>query len=135
MDYNNKQIVYFDGVCNLCQGTVQFLLKRNRKKNLLFASLQSQAGQEMLTHFGLPMENFTSFVFVENGTIHTRSTGALRVCRYLRRGWPLLYGFIIVPPFIRNGVYNWVAKNRYRWFGKKEICWVPTPDLKQRFLD
>jgi predicted DCC family thiol-disulfide oxidoreductase YuxK len=134
-DFSNKQIVYFDGVCNLCEGTVQFLLKRNKKKNLLFASLQSQSGQEMLAHFGLPQNNFNSFVFVENGKLHLRSTGALRVTRYLRNGWPLLYGFIIVPPFIRNGVYNWVAKNRYKWYGEKNECWVPTPELKQRFLD
>jgi predicted DCC family thiol-disulfide oxidoreductase YuxK len=134
--YDDSQIVFFDGVCNLCEGTVQFLLKRNKKKNLMFASLQSNSGQQMLNHFNLPLNNFNSFVFVENGKLYQRSTGALRVTRYLGGLWPLLYYmFIIVPPFIRNAVYNLVARNRYKWFGEKNECWLPTPDLKKRFLD
>jgi predicted DCC family thiol-disulfide oxidoreductase YuxK len=129
------QIVYFDGVCNLCEGTVQFLLKKNKKKNLLFASLQSDPGQKMLRQFELPLNNFNSFVFVENGKLYQRSTGALRVTRHLQGLWPMLYAFIIVPPFIRNAVYDYVARNRYKWYGKKNECWLPTPEIKKRFLD
>jgi predicted DCC family thiol-disulfide oxidoreductase YuxK len=129
------QIVYFDGVCNLCEGTVQFLLRRNKKKNLLFASLQSNAGQKMLSQFGLPLNNFNSFVFVENGKLYQRSTGALRVTKYLSGMWPMLYAFIIIPSFIRSAVYDYIARNRYKWYGQKNECWVPTPELKQRFLD
>ncbi len=134
IDYLNKQIVFFDGVCNLCTGTVQFVLKRNTKKNILFASLQSATGQAFLAEYNLPAENFASFLFVENGKLYKQSTGALRMTRYLRGLWPILYGFVIIPPFIRNGIYNWIAKNRYRWFGKEETCWLPTPELKSRFL-
>jgi predicted DCC family thiol-disulfide oxidoreductase YuxK len=133
-DYSDKQIVFFDGVCNLCTGAVQFVLKRNKKKNILFASLQSNAGQQLLAQYNLPMENFSSFLFLENGKLYKQSTGALRMLTHLYWPWPILYGFIIVPPFIRNGVYNWIASNRYKWFGKQEACWLPTPELKARFL-
>jgi predicted DCC family thiol-disulfide oxidoreductase YuxK len=134
-DTNNQKILYFDGICNLCAGAVQFVLKRNKKQNIFFASLQSKAGQEMLAHFGLPQTDFNSLVFVENGKMYQQSTGALCVARHLNAAWSLLFGLIIIPPFIRNAVYNWVAKNRYKWFGKKNECWLPTPDLKKRFLD
>ncbi len=134
-DSDNRKIVYFDGVCNLCESSVQFIIKRNTTKNLFFASLQSQTGQEMLKKFNLPIANFGSFVFLENGKIYTQSTGALRVTKYLNGAWPTLYSFLIVPPFIRNAVYNFISKNRYKWFGSKTECWLPTPDLKSRFLE
>jgi predicted DCC family thiol-disulfide oxidoreductase YuxK len=135
MLYGESQIIFFDGVCNLCEGTVQFLLKRNKKKNLLFASLQSNSGQQMLKHFNLPLNNFNSFVFIENGKLYQRSAGALRVTKYLSGLWPLLYAFLIVPPFIRNAVYDFVARNRYKWYGQKNECWLPTPELQKRFLE
>jgi predicted DCC family thiol-disulfide oxidoreductase YuxK len=135
MLYRESQIIFFDGVCNLCEGTVQFLLKRNKKKNLLFASLQSNSGQQMLKHFNLPLNNFNSFVFIENGKLYQRSAGALRVTKYLSGLWPLLYAFLIVPPFIRNAVYDFVARNRYKWYGQKNECWLPTPELQKRFLE
>jgi predicted DCC family thiol-disulfide oxidoreductase YuxK len=135
MLYGESQIIFFDGVCNLCEGTVQFLLKRNKKKNLLFASLQSNSGQQMLKHFNLPLNNFNSFVFIENGKLYQRSAGALRVTKYLSGLWPLLYAFLIVPPFIRNAVYDFVARNRYKWYGQKNECWLPTLELKKRFLE
>ncbi len=134
-DFNNQKILYFDGVCNLCAGAVQFVLKRNKKRNILFASLQGEAGQAMLKQFGLSQTQFNSLVFVEDGKMYQQSTGALRLTRHLGAAWPLLMAFLIVPAFIRNAVYNWVAKNRYKWFGKKNECWLPTPDLKKRFLD
>lgn len=132
--HDAKAIVLFDGVCNLCDNTVQFILKRDKKGYFQFASLQSEAGQELLKKYDLPTDDFDSFVLLENGKLYQRSTGALRVCRRLGAAWPLLYTFIIVPAFIRNAIYNWVARNRYRWFGKKDACMMPKPEWKERFL-
>jgi predicted DCC family thiol-disulfide oxidoreductase YuxK len=128
-------IVLFDGVCNLCNRSVQFLLKRDRRKQFLFASLQGKTGQEILKKFSLPANDFNSFILIEGDELYTRSTAVLRILRKLGGAWALLYVFIIIPPFIRNPVYNFIARNRYKWFGKKEECWVPTPELKQRFLE
>ncbi len=134
IDYNNKKILYFDGVCNLCQNSVQFVLKRNTKNDIYFASLQSEAGQAMLQHFNLPLNQFNSFIYIENEKFYNRSTAFLTLTKSLKNAWPLLYSFIIVPKFIRDGVYNIIAKNRYRWFGKTEQCWLPKPQWKERFL-
>jgi predicted DCC family thiol-disulfide oxidoreductase YuxK len=131
----NKKIVLFDGVCNLCSNSVQFILKRDKKNQFLFGSLQGKAGQEYLAKFNLPANTFNSFMLVEGDTLYTRSAAALRMLKYLGGGWPLLYAFIIIPKFIRDGVYNLVAKNRYKWFGKKEACWIPAPALKAKFLE
>ena len=131
----NKKIVLFDGVCNLCSSSVQFILKKDKKNQFLFGSLQGKAGQEYLAKFNLPADEFNSFILVEDDILYSRSTAALRILRYLGSGWPLLYAFIIVPKFIRDGTYNWIAKNRYKWFGKKNECWLPTKELKKMFLD
>jgi predicted DCC family thiol-disulfide oxidoreductase YuxK len=131
----NKKIVLFDGVCNLCSSSVQFILKRDKKNQFLFGSLQGTTGQAYLKKFNLPADTFNSFMLVERDTLYTRSTGALRMLKYLGGVWPLLYVFIIVPKFIRDTVYNFIAGNRYKWFGRKEACWLPTPDLKSRFLE
>jgi predicted DCC family thiol-disulfide oxidoreductase YuxK len=134
MNFDDKQIIFFDGVCNLCTGMVQFVLRRDKRKQLLFASLQSPSGQAMLQHFGLPQNNFNSFIFVKNGKLFQKSSGALHICRLLSGAWPIGYGFIIVPRFIRDWVYDRVAQNRYRWFGQQKECWLPTPELQARFL-
>lgn len=131
----NKKIVLFDGVCNLCSSSVQFILKKDKKDQFLFGSLQGEAGQQYLKQFNLPADAFNSFMLVESETLYTRSTAALRMLKYLGGGWSLLYGLIIIPKFIRDGVYNLIAKNRYKWFGKKDACWIPTPALKAKFLD
>lgn len=129
-----EKIILFDGVCNLCNNSVQFVIKRDKKKQFRFASLQSDFGQQVLQQQGLDRNSFKSFLLIDDGRIYTRSEAALRVTRYLSGLWPALYGFIIVPAFIRNGVYDWVSKNRYQWFGKKEACWLPTPALQERFI-
>ena len=129
-----QSIYLFDGVCNLCNSAVQFIIKHDKKKQFRFASLQSDFGQQTLIANNLPNVEFTSFILLENGKLFTESTAALRIAKKLDAAWPLLYAFIIVPPFIRNAVYKWIAKNRYKWFGKQETCWVPTPDLKARFI-
>ena len=130
-----QPVILFDGVCNLCSGAVQFIIKHDKKNQFQFASLQSGFGQKILSENNLSTTDLSSFILLEDGRIYTKSSGALRVVKKLNAAWPLLYGFIIVPPFIRNAIYNWVAGNRYKWFGKKEACWLPTPDLKARFIN
>jgi len=129
-----QPMILFDGVCNFCNNAVNFTLKRNKKENIRFAPLQSEAGQQLLHQYNLPADDMESFVFIENGKAYKQSTAALKVCRHLRGLWPLCFGFIIVPKFIRDGLYNLVAKNRYRWFGKKDSCMIPTPEIKARFI-
>jgi predicted DCC family thiol-disulfide oxidoreductase YuxK len=129
-----QPVVIFDGVCNLCSSVVQFVIKHDKKNTLMFASLQSNYGQQILKNNNLPADSFNSFLFLENGKLYTKSTGALRLAKHLKGAWPLLYGFIIVPTFIRDAVYAFVAKNRYKWFGKQEACWLPTPNLKAKFI-
>jgi predicted DCC family thiol-disulfide oxidoreductase YuxK len=131
----NKKIVLFDGVCNLCSGSVQFILKRDKKNQFLFGSLQGKFGQEILKKYSLPADNFNSFMLLEGDQLYTRSSGALRMLKHLGGAWGLLYAFIIIPPFIRDAVYHFIAKNRYRWFGKKEECWLPGGEWKDRFLE
>lgn len=127
-------IILFDGICNLCNGTVQFIIKRDKKNLFRFASLQGDFGQETLKRLGMPVTNPHSFVLMEGDKIYTHSTGALRVLKHLGPFWSILYIFILVPRFIRDGVYNFIARNRYNWFGKKETCYLPTPNLKDKFL-
>jgi predicted DCC family thiol-disulfide oxidoreductase YuxK len=132
---SKKYIILFDGVCNLCNGAVQFVIKHDKKNKFLFGSLQGAVGQHHLRLFNLPTAELTSFVLVEDNIAYTRSTGALRALKHLGGGWQLLYAFIIVPRFIRDAVYTFIAKNRYKWFGKQDTCMVPTPELRERFLD
>jgi len=128
-------LILFDGVCNFCNGAVQFVLKRDRKKQIRFAPMQSENAKALLDQYGLPVNEFSSFVFIENGKAYTRSTAALRVCRYLRPLWPLCYGAVIIPAFIRNGIYDWIARHRYKWFGVRNECMIPTPEVRSRFLN
>jgi predicted DCC family thiol-disulfide oxidoreductase YuxK len=127
-------VILFDGVCNLCSSSVQFILKRDKEKKFLFASLQSDYGQKVLQQFNLPIDNFNSFILYQDGKIFTKSTGALKMFSQLN-GWGWVKIFWIVPKFIRDAVYSLIANNRYKWFGKKNECWLPTPELKARFLD
>ncbi len=127
-------IILFDGVCNLCSGAVRFVIKRDKKNYFKFASLQSEAGKQILRENNLPEDASDSFLFVENKKVFDRSTAALTVVKHLKSLWPLLYGFIIIPRFIRDWIYNFIARNRYRWFGKMDECMLPTPELQARFL-
>jgi predicted DCC family thiol-disulfide oxidoreductase YuxK len=130
----SSPVIYFDGVCNLCTGTVQFVLKRDKKNIFRFASLQGGSGEKMLSEHNLPTHHFKSFIIEEDGKIYTRSTAALRVFKFLGGPWSVLYALIIVPPFIRDGIYNFISEHRYKWFGKKETCWLPKPEWENRFL-
>ena len=129
-----KSIILFDGVCNLCNGFVQFAIKRNRKKNLHFSSLQSEFSQITLKKFGFKSDYIESLVFYKNGKIYTKSGAALRIAKELDGLWPLTYSLMIIPYPIRDFVYNIIAKNRYKWFGKKDQCMVPSKDLQSRFV-
>lgn len=128
-------IILFDGVCNLCNWSVQFVIKHDPEKKFRFASLQSDFAKKLLTGYSMETKEMNSFILVENGKIYARSTGALRVLKQLR-GWSVLfYCFILVPRFLRDGIYNFIAKTRYRRFGKRDECMVPTPELRSRFLN
>lgn len=131
----NETILLFDGVCNLCSGSVQFVLKRNEKANVKFASLQSEFGKKLIEQSDLPKDYFGSLVLFKNGKTLAKSDAALQLTKDLSGLWKLAVVFRIVPKFIRDAVYDWIARNRYKWFGKKEVCWVPNPKWQHRFLD
>lgn len=131
---NSNPIILFDGVCNFCNSSVNFVIERDKKSVIKFAALQSEAGQLLLQQFSLPTGEFNSFILIEAGKVYTASTAALKVSKYLAKLWPMLYGFIIVPKFLRDGIYKWIAKNRYKWFGKKDQCMIPSPEVHDRFL-
>ena len=128
-----KPIIFFDGVCNLCNSSVQFVIKKDKENKFRFASLQSEAGQEILQQFNLSQNDFNSFILLEDGKLYTRSTAALRVLSQLK-GWKWSRVFNWVPRFLRDGVYNVIARNRYKWFGKRDSCMLPTENLVSRFL-
>ncbi|HEX2190955.1 MAG TPA: thiol-disulfide oxidoreductase DCC family protein [Longimicrobiaceae bacterium] len=131
----DPSVVLFDGVCNLCNASVQFILRRDPAGRFRFASLQSDAGRELLLRHGLDPDDLFSVVLVEGGRAYTRSDAALRVARGLGGGWRLLAALHVVPRPVRDGVYGLVAARRYRWFGKRDACMLPTPDLRERFLE
>lgn len=128
-------IVLFDGVCNLCNRSVQFLIDHDSRGRIRFASLQSPVGQQLLERFGLDRNKFRSLVLIEGDRHFLRSTAALRLTRYLDGLWRFGYFFLLVPAFLRDLCYDLVASNRYRWFGQSEACRLITPELRQRFLD
>ncbi len=128
-------IILFDGVCNLCNSAVIFVIKRDRGNSIRFAPLQSEAAHQLLADYNISSPEMKSFIFIENGKAYAQSTAALKVCKHLKSLWPLLYGLIIIPSFIRDGVYKWVAENRYKWFGKKDECMMPTAELRSKFLN
>lgn len=128
-------IILFDGVCNLCNHSVQFVINHDPRSQFRFAALQSPTGQALLEKHHFNKEKLLSVVLVIEGKAYDRSRAALEIARRLSGLWPLMYAFVIVPPFIRNFVYDWISKNRYRWFGRTEECMIPTPELKARFIN
>ncbi|WP_443938288.1 thiol-disulfide oxidoreductase DCC family protein [Pedobacter sp. MW01-1-1] len=131
--FERESIIFFDGVCNLCNASVQFVIERDRKNTFKFSALQGELAKEVLPKFAIDIRKLDSIVLLEGGKCFTESTAALRIAKQLSGAWPLLYVFIIVPSFVRNPVYRFIANNRYKWWGKQESCWVPTPALKNRF--
>ena len=132
-------VVLFDGVCNLCAGAVRFIIPRDRRGRFRFAALQSDAAREILEEVGAPIPEPAasppSLVLVANGRAHVRSGAALRIAAGLDRGWPLLAVFLVIPAPLRDLAYGFVARNRYRWFGKETACDVPRIDEARRFID
>ena len=128
-------VLLFDGVCKFCDGAVQFFLARDRERRVKFAAIQSQAGQAILRRFGLPTNRLDSMVLVQNDRCYVKSTAAIRVAKNLSGLWPALYIFMIIPKPIRDFFYDQFARRRYRWFGKFERCKIPSPQIRERFLD
>jgi predicted DCC family thiol-disulfide oxidoreductase YuxK len=135
VDTGGKIVVLFDGVCNLCNGTVQFIIKRDKSSKFLFASLQSDFGQSQLLKFGLDPTQLHSIITVEDGKFYERSDAALKIASGLAQPWSMLGMFRILPRFLRDWVYDFIAKNRYRMFGKQESCMIPTPEMKAKFVE
>ena len=131
---DKKSIILFDGLCNLCNSSVQFILKHEKNQNFLFASLQSDACAKILLQLNYKNNDLNSLVLIEGNKIYKKSTAALRIIKELKPMWHWFYILIIVPKFIRDSVYDLIAKNRYRWFGKKNTCMVPSPEIQERFL-
>ena len=135
MNFNYQiAIVLFDGMCNFCSGSALFIIKRDPRGHFRFAALQTDPGKLILKEYNIDPERFDSLILIEKGKVYGRSDAALRIARRLRGGWPVFYAFIIVPPFIRNFFYDLVARNRYRWFGKRKTCFIPDQDIRSRFI-
>lgn len=130
-----QKVVLFDGVCNLCNSSVQKLIRWDKKETLKFASLQSKFGQRLLSDLKLDKDNFTSILYLKGNQVFTRSTAAILILTDLGGGWKIMRIFYLIPKILRDKIYDWISKNRYKWFGKKEQCWLPTPELKKRFLN
>ncbi len=134
MNAENKKIILFDGVCNLCNNSVVFIIKRDKKDVFRFAAIQSDAGEKLIKKHTIDTSKTDSIILIDNNSYSVKSSAALKIAKHLKGGYPLLYGFIILPAFFRNWVYDIIAKNRYKWFGKKDSCMIPTPELKSKFL-
>ena len=133
-DLKDKGLVMFDGVCNFCNSSINFIIRNDKTDHFRFLTLQSERGQKIIKQYNLDPENLQTVILLENGRIYTRSTAALRIARKLKGGWKIFYGFIIVPAVLRDFFYKIVAKNRYKWWGKKESCMIPTPEVRKKFL-
>jgi predicted DCC family thiol-disulfide oxidoreductase YuxK len=130
----NEPVILFDGVCNFCNSSVQFIIKRDPKGLCRFASLQSDIGQAYLSKYNLG-DYADSFVLIEKDRVYLKSDAALQITKNLAGAWKVFYILKIVPRPLRDLVYSFIAKNRYKWFGKKAACMIPTPDIKSRFID
>lgn len=133
---NRPPIVLFDGVCNLCNGWVNFAMDHARPGNrILFGAIQSPEGQELISELGLSSAPLDSVILIDNGRVYRESGAVLRIMRLMRAPWSWLHLFRVIPPFVRDVVYRWVARNRYRWFGVRESCRLPTEETRSWFLE
>jgi predicted DCC family thiol-disulfide oxidoreductase YuxK len=131
---NLDKIVLFDGVCNFCQSSVQFIIKHESNQELRFASLQSEFGKSIIQQYQIP-KDIDSIVFIEHQKAYIKSDAALKISTYFKFPFKLLTIFKIVPTFIRNKVYDYIAKNRYAWFGKQDACMLPNAEIRNRFIE
>ncbi len=127
-------LILFDGVCNFCNYWVNFAIKRDRKKSLRFTPLQGETANRVLPRYNINPTALRSVIIIDKDRFYTQSSAAIRICKHLDGGWKLLYGLMIIPKFIRDALYNIIARNRYKWFGKKDHCMIPSPGVKERFL-
>ncbi len=134
MMIDNKQIILFDGVCNLCNKLVKFIIKKDKHAKFRFASIQSTAGQKLLRQHNLPLDDLESFVLIIDNIYFLKSSAGLHILKELGSIWKLFYIFIIIPIVLRDFVYDRIANSRYKIFGKQDSCMVPTAELKDRFL-
>jgi predicted DCC family thiol-disulfide oxidoreductase YuxK len=131
----DKKLILFDGVCNLCNTSVQYVIKHDKKNSFMFTALQSDVGQQIIKDYNIDTSKTDSILLYTPQTgVVSKSTAALKIAQNLGFPQNVMSIFFIVPPFIRNGVYDYIAKNRYKWYGKKESCMIPTPELKSKFL-
>jgi predicted DCC family thiol-disulfide oxidoreductase YuxK len=130
-----QDVILFDGVCNLCNGAVNFIIDHDPKGKFKFAALQSEYGQLELDRLGYDTQEFDSLVLLSKGEVFIKSTAALKIANKLSGMYPMLYLFIIIPAPLRDWVYNIIAENRYKWWGKRDSCRMPTPELRQRFME
>jgi len=131
-----RPLLLFDGVCNLCNAAVQWIIRRDHGRTLQFASLQSNVAQRKLAQEGTSRDELPdSLVLIDDKGVHTRSSAAIRVGRLLGFPWSLAVVFVVIPTPLRDWAYAFIAKHRYRWFGERETCMTPTPELRDRFLD
>ncbi|MCZ6554841.1 MAG: thiol-disulfide oxidoreductase DCC family protein [Thermodesulfobacteriota bacterium] len=128
-------VILFDGVCNLCNGSVLFILNRDPSGIFRFAPLQSETGKNLLSKFDLPNDKFDSIILVENNEYYLRSTAALKILQRLGALWKIVYVFMLVPRPVRDYIYDIVARNRYKWYGKRAECMIPSSDIESRFLE
>ena len=131
---NENAIILFDGVCNFCNGSVNFIIERDPSAYFKFAPLQSEIGEKLISEYGINKAETDSVILIENGKAYTHSTAALRIARKLKGAWSWFYAFRFIPRGIRDFAYKLFAKNRYRMFGKQDACMMPTPDIRARFL-
>ena len=130
-----KPVILFDGICHLCAASVQFIIKRDPHQRFRFARLQSVVAQQLLARYGAADSNLDSVILIHKGKLHRKSRAALHTALLLNRAWPLMGLFLLVPRFIADPVYDYIGRNRYRWFGRMESCWLPESDQRWRFLD
>lgn len=127
-------IVLFDGVCNLCNHAVDLIIRNDKKGHFKVGALQDEKTRDLLKDHNINSEYLDSIILVRGEKLFYKSRAALEITKKLRIPWPLLYVFIVVPAVIRDPIYDWIAKNRYKWYGKKETCRLPSPEEKSRFL-
>lgn len=136
MNHPTQDIVLFDGVCNLCNEAVQFIIRHDKNAHFKFASLQSKVAKKFLFQYGIEISNPPeSILLIRENKIFYQSSAVLRIAQKLDGAWKIATVLFIIPKFICNFIYRFIAKNRYKWFGKKDECMLPTPELKSRFLD
>ncbi len=134
-DHTDKSILFFDGVCNLCNGFVQWMIKRDPDGKFHFASLQSEFAQSFLKAHEQDLTSLKTVMLFHQGQLYIESDVSLEVAYHLGFPWKILYPIKLIPRIIRDNIYRWIASNRYRWFGKQEACMIPTAALQNRFLD